>query len=73
MSNQTRVIRRYYSKHTTAETMRKFNLQKHVLQDMIQKYNFEKWQPKKYGVGTVLDNPPIDYRVLDFTGKFWRA
>ena len=66
---------RYFPNHTVKEAMAKFNWTIHVVHHFKNKYNLQRAKTtrppaKRYGVGTVLDQLPLNPTVLDFTRTF---
>lgn len=69
--NKILQFKNYYPTHTTRETMMKFGWSIHVVNHFRDKYKLRKTKrakssTKRIGVGTVLEQEPLNYCVLDF-------
>lgn len=64
-------FKKYYPTHTLNETKVKFGWTVHVINHFRDKFNLRKAKrskctTKRYGVGTVLEQEPLNYTILDF-------
>lgn len=73
--NKILQFKSYYPTHTTRETMMKFGWTIHVVNHFRDKFKLHrtkyiKSSTKRYGVGTVLEQEPLNYNVLNFEFAF---